>query len=422
MSYSRRVIDSHLDELFPGVPALALEGAKGVGKTATASRRAATVIDLDDPAQLQALAANLDWVGQAQRPVFVDEWQLHPPVWDRIRRLVDRDPASAFLLAGSAGVAPGIRLHTGAGRIVRMVMRPLAISERGMETPSVSLKELLSGTRGPVAGKTDVALPQYVDELLRSGFPGMRNAPLRQRTVQLSSYVDRMVEHELTDSGVTVRRPGSLRSWLLAYGAATATDASYSTILAAATAGTPDKPSRATVDAYREHLQRIFVLDPVPAWTPAFAPLRRLTKKPKHHLVDPALAANLAGVDERALLNGGNSRVTPAAGTWLGALFESLVTQSVRVYAGAADATIGHMRSADTSREVDLIVEDRSLATVAIEVKLSQTVSDADVRHLNWLDEQLGNRLADKVIINTGPHAYRRADGVAVIPLALLGP
>jgi predicted AAA+ superfamily ATPase len=150
--------------------------------------------------------------------------------------------------------------------------------------------------------------------------------------------------------------------------------------------------------------------------------LRRLTKKPKHHLVDPALAANLAGVDERALLSGSPTRVAPAAGTWLGAPFESLVTQSVRVYAADADASVGHMRSADTSREVDLIVEDRSLATLAIEVKLSQTVSDADVRHLNWLADQPGNRLADKVVITTGPHAYRRPDGVAVVPLALLGP
>lgn len=265
-------------------------------------------------------------------------------------------------------------------------------------------------------------MADYVEEILRSGFPGIRDRPERQRRMHLESYIDRIVDHELADSGMNIRRPRALRAWLAAYGAATSTDAAYSRILDAATAGDDDKPARQTVDTYREHLQRIFVLDPVPAWTPAFAPLRRLTKTPKHHLVDPAIAARFVGVDQDALLRGAGTRVGASAGTWLGALFESLVTQSVRTYASAAQAEIGHLRSADTSREVDLIVEGRGLQVVAIEVKLSGTVTDHDVRHLNWLGDVLGDRLADKAVVTTGPYAYRRQDGVAVIPLALLGP
>ncbi|MFT4288754.1 ATP-binding protein [Nocardioides sp.] len=423
MAYQRRVIDGVLDEVFPGLPAIALEGAKGVGKTATASQRVTTVLALDDPLQLEALAANLDLVVQVEPPVFVDEWQLHPPVWDRIRRAVDAAPDRArFLLAGSARVAPGARVHSGAGRIVRMVMRPLAMSERSLVEPTVSLRELLAGGRPEIGGSSPLTVPDYVEEIVRSGFPGIRGMSGRVRGLQIDSYVDRIVEHELPENGMTIRRPRALRAWLAAYGAATATDAAYSRIVDAATAGDDDKPARQTVDGYREHLQRIFVLDPVQAWTPAFAPLRRLTKTPKHHLVDPAIAARLAGVDAEGLLRGLGTRVGASTGTWLGALFESLATQSVRVYAAAADADVGHLRSADTSREVDLIVEDRGLRVVGIEVKLAGTVSDRDVRHLNWLDRELGDRLADKIVITTGPQAYRRPDGVAVVPLALLGP
>lgn len=192
--------------------------------------------------------------------------------------------------------------------------------------------------------------------------------------------------------------------------------------LNAATPGILDKPSRATIDNYREHLSRIFVLDPVPAWVPMLNPLKRLTLSPKHHLVDPALAARMVGVGKAGLLQGSGDRVAATSGTWLGALFESLVVQSVRVYAAAASAQVGHLRTKETDHEIDLIVEGEDRRVVAIEVKMSQSVSDKDVRHLNWLHERIGDRLADRVLITTGEHAYRRRDGVAVVPFALLGP
>jgi uncharacterized protein len=421
--YRRRIVDGLLDELFPHLAAIALEGAKGVGKTASASQRVATILSLDVPSQRETLSADLDYVTAVPAPVLIDEWQLEPSVWDRVRRAVDDDSAGGqFLLAGSAGVAPGVRIHSGAGRIVSITMRPLSLAERGLAVPTVSLSELLSGSKPKIGGQSPVGLSTYTDEILGSGFPGIRGLPTRARQAQLDSYISRMVESELPDSGVTVRRPDALRAWLTAYGAATATDAAYSKILDAATAGEQDKPARATVDSYREHLTRIFVLDPIPAWIPMVNPLKRLTHSPKHHLVDPALAARLVGVAKAGLLKGEGDRAVASTGTWLGALFESLATQSVRIYADAASARVGHLRTKETDREIDLIVEGKDRRVVAIEVKLSESVSDKDVRHLNWLQDQIGDRLADRVLITTGDYAYRRSDGVAVVPLALLGP
>lgn len=423
MAYRRRIVDDVLDELFPHLAAIALEGAKGVGKTATASQRATTSFSLNLPRQRETVAADLDYITQVPPPVLIDEWQLMPSIWDRVRKAVDDDGAGGqFLLAGSAGVAPGVRIHSGAGRIVSIAMRPLSLAERGLVEPTVSLAELLSGTEPSIRGQSPVGISTYVEEILGSGFPGIRGLPARARDIQLDSYIARIVERELPETGVTVRRPGALRAWLTAYGAATATDASYSTILDTATAGEENKPARATVDAYREHLTRIFVLDPIPAWIPVFNPLKRLTHSPKHHLVDPALAARLVGVGQTGLLRGEGDRVAAESGTWLGALFESLAAQSVRVYAEAASAYIGHLRTKDTAHEIDLIVEGADRRVVAIEVKLSESVGDKDVRHLNWLRDRIGDRLADRVLITTGDYAYRRTDGVAVVPLALLGP
>jgi predicted AAA+ superfamily ATPase len=428
--YRPRIIDETLDELFPHLAAIALEGAKGVGKTATATQRAATVLSLNSPNERAAVAGNLDLVTQVPPPVLVDEWQLEPSVWDRVRRAVDDDGRGGrFLLAGSAGVAPGVRIHSGAGRIVSMAMRPLSFSERGVGESTVSLRALLRGEPQEIGGASDVDVPAYTEEILRSGFPGIRDLPQRARELQLDSYIARIVERELPENGVSVRRPGALRAWLAAYAAATATNAAYSTILDAATPGEGDKPARQTVAAYREHLRRIFILDPVEAWIPTFAPLKRLTYTPKHHLVDPALAARLVGIDKAGLLRGAGKRASPAttgtapvAGTWLGALFESLVTQSVRVYADAARARVGHLRTKNGNHEIDLIVESNSRSCIAIEAKLANSVDDRDVEHLNWLHRQIGDRLVDRIVIYTGRFAYRRPDGVAAVPLALLGP
>lgn len=425
MAYRRRIIDDTLDDVFPHLAAIALDGAKGVGKTATGTERAATILDLSIRRRREVVSANEDYIVQVPHPVLIDEWQLVPDVWDRVKTAVDADPAGGqFLLAGSATVAQGTHIHSGAGRIVSLKMRPLSLAERDIGEPSVSLRNLLAGGRPIIAGHSSVSVSDYTDEILASGFPGIRSLPDRARELQLDSYITRTVTHELTENGITVRKPRAMRAWLAAYAAATAGTAMYSTILDAATAGEAEKASRATTDVYREHLTRLFILDPLPAWIPAFNPLKRLSAAPKHHLVDPAIAARLVGVRKAGLLAGDGDRVSSATGTWLGALFESLAVQSVRVYADAINAEVGHLRTNDGpySHEIDLIVESDDRRVLAIEVKLGATVGDGDVRHLHWLGDQLGDRLVDKIVITTGDTAYRRSDGVGVVPLALLGP
>lgn len=423
MEYRRRVLDDVLDEALPGLAAIALEGAKGVGKTATAMRRAATVISLADPRNRASVAANYDLVAEVDPPVLIDEWQLEPQVWDRVRQAVDADPTAGgrFLLAGSAGIAPEARIHSGAGRIVSLMMRPMALSERGLQDPTVSVSELHSGGAA-IKGMTEFGVKDYVEEILRSGFPGIRDLGPGNRDRQLDGYLARIVERDMPENGISVRRPMALRAWLRAYATATAATTDYTKILDAATAGESDKPARTTIDGYREHLHRLYILDPVEAWTTSFAPLKRLTFSPKHHLVDPALAARLVGVGSSGLLLGEGEIVSPTTGTWLGALFESLAVQSVRVYADAMNARVGHLRTKNGDREVDIILETNDTRCLAFEVKLSDTVQDRDVQHLLWLRNQMGDRLMDAVVLHTGPHAYRRPDGIAVVPLALLGP
>jgi predicted AAA+ superfamily ATPase len=210
---------------------------------------------------------------------------------------------------------------------------------------------------------------------------------------------------------------------MTAYAAATSTTASYDTIRDAATSGEGDKPAKTTVQPYRETLERLWIIDPVPAWQPVRNSIRRLTAPPKHHLADPALAARLLGADADALLAARPlGPPMPRDGVLLGHLFESLVTLSVRVFAQAAEASVRHLRTRGDQREIDLIVERGDHRVVAIDVKLSQRVDDRDVRNLRWLAGVIGDDLLDAVVVTTGRAAYRRPDGIGVVPAALLGP
>jgi len=421
--YWMRVVDRELDELLPLLPALTLEGPKGVGKTATARRRARTVRALDEPAQQAIAAADPAQLLTGPPPVLVDEWQRAPAIWDAVRRAVDNGAGpGSLLLTGSAGPRTP-PTHSGAGRIVTLRMRPLSLTERGLERPSVSLAGLLSGAGAPIEGETALALADYVREIVQSGLPGLRGFTGRALRMQLDSYLQRLIDVDLPEQGQPVRRPDTLRRWLTAYAAATATTANYETIRDAATAGHGDKPSRSTTQPWREALERQWVVDPVPAWQPTHNRLNRLSQPPKHHLADPALAARLLGLDADALLAGTEAGPTIArASTLLGHLFESLVTLDVRVYAQAAEAQVRHFRQLDGRHEVDLVVERADGRILALEVKLGAAVDDGDVRHLLWLKDKLGTEMLDAVVIHTGPRAFRRPDGVAVVPAALLGP
>ncbi|BBY65781.1 ATP-binding protein [Mycolicibacterium helvum] len=423
MRYARRIIDDELDEIFGQIPAIAIDGPKAVGKTTTAEQRVVGLLRLDAKPNLEAVHADPGLLLSRPRPLLIDEWQKVPEVWDVVRRAVDDDPMGGqFLLAGSASPRHRATAHSGAGRIGRLRMRPMTLSERGIASPTVSLGELLTGSRLSLDGVTDVRLADYAHEIVTSGFPGMRTLGARALKFQLDSYLRNAVDRDVPEQGLAVRKPDAMLGWLRAYAAATSTTASYTAVLDAATAGVSGKPARSTTVAYRDALTQLWLLDPLPAWGPAGNPLARLAQSPKHHLADPALAARLLGLSVDALLSGEGRPIGPQAGGMLGHLFESLVTLCVRVAAQAAEATVGHLRTRNGDHEIDLVVVRDDGKVLAIEVKLAAAVEDRDGAHLRWLADHLRGDLLDAVIINTGPNAYRRRDGIGVVPLALLGP
>ena len=423
MDYLPRVIDSELTSLVADVPAVLVVGPKAVGKTESARRLARSVIDLADVDQRTVVqAARRDALDRATKPVLIDEWQFDPDTWEAMRRAVDDDPAPGrFLLTGSANPR-NVRVHSGAGRVVRVRMRPMSLAERGSTNPTVSLAALWRQKATQVGGTTTMTVADYAHEIVDSGFPGIRLAPQRARARMVTSYVSSVLDHDVKELGFVPRRADSLLHWLRAYAAASSTTTTYEAIARAIPDDQP--PTRATISAYRDVLSQLWLLDPVPAFSLSRNRLNELGRMPKHQLADPALVTALLRITPESLLDASAGRefATLRDGPLLGTLFESLATLCVRVYAQALDLEISHLRTARGEREVDMLVHSPDGRTLAFEVKLTATPSDTDVRHLNWLANRLGDDLIDRVVLTTGRQAYRRPDGVAVVPLALLGP
>jgi predicted AAA+ superfamily ATPase len=423
-----RLIEPFLQDLLIDLPAISIDGLKGIGKTESASQIANTVFELDNERDRLLLENDAERLISAEQPVLLDEWQKLPWVWDYVRRAVDRNRrTSRFLFTGSI-TAKDLDVHSGAGRIVRIRMFPLSLEERKLGEKTVSLSDLFDFERScsaPVEGETALAFADYLNEIALSGLPALRVANERRRRTVLSSYLDNLLTHDFVQEGIDIRQPQALKRWLTAYAAAISSTAGYSLILDNATAGVAEKPTTKTTIAYREALERIWLIEELPAWLDGENYYSRLKKTPKHYLADPAFAVQLLNISIDRLLNQPSqhlpeTRFDERYGNVIGRLFEALVYQSLRAYAAVLEAEMFYFHTEKGEREIDFILTQGS-KTIAVEVKAVPFVNDTDVRHLVWLKKAMGPKLSDALIITTGPLAYRRPDGIAVVPAALLG-
>ncbi|MCL2324026.1 MAG: DUF4143 domain-containing protein [Actinomycetia bacterium] len=418
-----RYADGWLAEMLPALRAIVIDGAKGVGKTQTAELFARTVLQLDKKNVRESLEAGYERLYDYPTPVLIDEWQRLPEVWDRVRRMVDDHiPEGSLLLTGSQQ-SSNLSLHSGAGRIVRLRMRPLSLAERFPQLEKIKLEDCLAGNLPEkLWTESPVTFTQYMQEVVRSGFPDIYNASEKARSLLLDSYIDNIATRDFSAQGIQLRQPETLIRWMRAYAAATGTTTSYNKMLDAATPGEDDKPSKPTTISYREALYSLWLIDDLPYWGEGEDFFGRLKQTPKHFLADSGLEAHLLGLHAEDLARGSaDSPHDPEYGSIAGRLFESLCTMSVRTYATVLGARTGFLRTASGTREIDLIVEkDRKL--VIIEVKMGPSVTDEDVRHLNWFAEKVGDRVKEKIVLTTGERAYRRpVDRVLVVPAALFG-
>jgi predicted AAA+ superfamily ATPase len=420
--YIPRLLDPVFQDYLSFVPAFAIEGVKASGKTSSAEKLAQTSYRLDIESTRELLASTPNAFLRSEKPVLVDEWQRMPQIWDMVRREVDDDfTPGRFILTGSA-YPIDTPIHSGAGRIITIRMRPLSIAERFPDETSISLRDLLHKKNDEVSGSTNIGIDQYLLEITKSGFPGIRSLPERGASLYIESYLDNLTNREFDEQGFTVRKPTVFRNWLKAYAAATGSTSAYQVILDAATPDEKDKHSKSATIAYRDILDKLYLTDRVEPWLPVNSQFKYLGKIAKHYLADPALAVSLLGITMNSFFDDSRiPRLGPQEKSIAGRLFESLVALSLQTYTQVAEARLGHFRSNNGRQEVDFIVE-KGNNLAAIEVKLSSSPDNNSVDTLNWFEQTFSNYQVSKILITTGDTAYTRHDKVHVIPAALLAP
>ena len=419
--YKRRAIEPRLDALMSAFGCVEIVGPKWCGKTWTAMARCESMTRLDDPSEREAaeMDPSLALVGEA--PHLVDEWQEVPEVWDAARGFVDASGNAwgLLLLTGSTSFSEKERVkvrHSGAGRIARLAMRPMSLSEPEGTTARVSLGALLDGN--PLSpARCETGLTDVARWCCRGGWPANLGASDDVAQETANQYIQAVLDVNVRDE----RRSPEIAAGLLRAVALNLGQAVTYKVLARDSGRGETAPDVDTVAAYLDLFSRLMLTEDLRGWEPPTRSKARARVKPKRYFCDPSLAAALLGATPTGLLRDVRT---------LGMLFETLVIRDLRVYLSSYPGLgnrVFYYRD-DRGLEVDAIVE-RGERWAGIEVKLSDTKADDGAANLLALrDRVLQNPAARNaepaflaVVMGRGSLAYTRDDGVMVIPAALLG-
>ena len=416
--YLPRVVDDEMQRALSTMPAVLIEGPRACGKTWTGRQFANSASYLDERASA-ALEAGMDPASilDGETPRLLDEWQLAPEVWNPMRRVCDRRGVRGqFILTGSADPPDDITRHSGAGRIMRVRMRPMSLYESGESDGRVSLGQLLASgdCAAPDAGWS---LGEVLELACRGGWPQLLDAGLATAGGAVRAYLQEISRTDVSRIDGTDRDPVRVQRLIVSLARNVATEARR-TVLAADTAAAGDAPlERRTVAGYLEALSRLFVLEEVPAWRPHIASRAQARRSPKIQLADPSLVAAALEVEVDGLLRDL---------AFAGRLFESMVMRDLLVYAQANRCLVSHYRDSD-NLEVDLIIAHPDGRWIAAEVKVGgASAIDRGAQSLRRLCGKLDQaKTGDPVklmVITAGGYAYERSDGVCVAPITSLGP
>lgn len=423
--YLPRVADAELEARLRSMGAVVIEGPKASGKTRTARQIAASEVrfDVDEDARRAALVVPAS-VLEGQTPRLLDEWQRAPAIWDHVRRAVeDRRLPGQFILTGSAVPPDEITGHTGTGRITRLLMRPMSLFELGLSDGRISLGALLAGE--PVTGaSSDLTLERVAEASARGGWPGFLDLSLADAQRAVRDYLGEVARVDInraelapaeSDQRRRRRDPQRVQRLFRSLARNIATRAAISTL--ATDAGGVEGPlDRDTVSAYLERLQRLMIVEDQPAWAPHLRSRYTLRTGETRHFIDPSLAV--------AALRSSPPRLLKDLNTF-GFMFESLAVRDLRVYAQANDADVLHYRDSGDV-ECDAVVETHDGRWAAFEVKLGGGLIEEGVeglnRFLSRIDTKRCGEPAAKAVLVASGYAYTREDGIAVIPIGLLGP
>ena len=424
--YLPRIADKMLREILDCMGAVLIVGPKWCGKTTTAERLAASVLKMQDPDKSRAYLAAADTkpslLLQGANPRLIDEWQAAPVLWDAVRMAVDtRQEEGLFILTGSTSVDESRIMHSGTGRIARLKMQTMSLFESEESSGAVSLQQLFDKPGLEIDGaESPLDMEQLVFCACRGGWPAsISRASEKAALYVVRSYLDTICESDMSSVDGTRRDPARVRALLKAYARNVSTNAKNTSILKDMQANFTDM-SEATLYSYLNALNRLFVIEDIPAWNPAIRSATAIRTASKKEFTDPSIAVAALGTSPGELLQDLHT---------FGFLFEALCIRDLKAYSAANGGRVSYYRDR-FGLEADCVLHLEDGRYALVECRLGNSQIEQGSAHLLELQSLVRRQNAKNeghirepdllLVITGGGMAYRRKDGVYVIPIGCL--
>lgn len=417
MKYLPRIVDSEIDELMQIMGAVLIEGCKWCGKSTTGAFHAKSIIEFQNPDRKQEYDeiknTKPSLFLSGEKPRMFDEWQMYPVVWDSIRTDVDHTRLKGqYILTGSAKPSEGETMHTGTGRISRVVMRPMSLYETGESTGEVSFRDILDGK--DIDGVSKNSLEDLASIIVRGGWPAALEVKSDAKYRFAKEYVKSLIHEEVKQVDGVERNPEKMQNVLRSLARNISTQVSNSTIEGDVKNSFDDEISRPTVNNYINTLEKLFVIENVNATNLNLRSKYALRTKPKKYFVDPSIATAILEIKPNDLL--GDLRT-------FGFLFESLCMRDLKIYTQSYGGDLTFYRD-EKEFEVDAILRTSSGKWGAIEIKLGAGHIDEAANNLlkfkDKVDTSKCGEPAFLMVLTGTNYSYKREDGVYVISIGTL--
>jgi predicted AAA+ superfamily ATPase len=419
MGYKSRIADQLLRDELDAMGAVLIEGPKACGKTTTAEQQAKSVLYMDDPSKQtqykQMAQTDISLLLRGETPRLIDEWQEMPRFWDAIRFEVDhRGSDGQFILTGSAVPADTSNIHhTGTGRYGWLTMRPMSLWESGDSNGSVSLGALFDGS-DKIGATSELTLNQLAFVLCRGGWPGaLRKKTEKAALQQAIEYYRAIVTNDVSRVDGVKRDPERTKRIMRSYARHQGAQASIQTILDDISVNDVEGLNDKTVVSYLAALRKIFVIEDMPAWNPNLRSKTAVRTSDTRYFVDPSVGVAALGLGPNDLINDLNT---------FGLFFETMCIRDLRVYADSLGGSVYHYRDKN-GLECDAVVHLRNGSYGLIEIKLGgDKLIEDGVKTLTTLSNlidttKMKSPSFSMVLTGVGDYAYRRSDGIYVVPI-----
>lgn len=421
-NYLPRITDKLLDERLKAKGAILIEGPKWCGKTTSAKEFAKSFIAMDEPDKTkqykQMAELNPSALLEGETPRLVDEWQLAPNLWNAVRYEVDkRDDFGQFILTGSAVPAEfDASMHSGTGRISRLYMRTMSLYESKDSDGAVSLSNLFDDKE--ISCANHKTLDDIAFLICRGGWPISIKLEGKASLFQAIDYFDSVVKNDISRVDSVKRDVEKAKSLLRSYARHVGSQAPLETIRKDILANQADTFDQVTLYSYIDALKKIFVIEDAPAWNPNIRSKTAIRSTDTRYFIDPSIATAALGIGPKDLIHDLNT---------MGFLFENLAVRDLRIYSELLDGNVYHYRD-KSGLECDAVVHLRNGSYGLVEIKLGgDKLIEEGAETLKTLSDLIDTNSMKKpsfmmVLCAQAPFAYKRNDGVYVVPITSLRP